>query len=88
MGLPPATYDVTVKIFGFQTAVQKGVILTVGAAVVVDFHLKIASASELVEVNAQPPVVETQRGTQANSVTQQYIADLPMAGAIISLSLC
>jgi len=27
-----------------------------GAAVVVDFHLKIASASELVEVNAEPPV--------------------------------
>jgi hypothetical protein len=50
----------------------------VGATVVVDSHLKIASASELVEVNAQPPVVETQRGSQANSVTQQYITDLPI----------
>jgi len=49
-----------------------------GATVVVDFHLKIASASESVEVNAEPPVVETQRGSQANSVTQQYIADLPI----------
>jgi hypothetical protein len=77
-GLPPATYDVTIKISGFQTAVQRGVILTVGATVVVDFHLKIASASELVEVNAEPPVVETQRGGQANTITQQYIADLPI----------
>jgi hypothetical protein len=49
-----------------------------GATVVVDFHLKIASASEPVEVNAEPPVVETQRGSLANSVTQQYIADLPI----------
>ncbi|HZE82280.1 MAG TPA: TonB-dependent receptor, partial [Candidatus Polarisedimenticolia bacterium] len=77
-GLAPATYDVTVKISGFQTAVQKGVILTVGATVVVDFHVKITSASELVEVNAESPVVETQRGGQANTVTQQYIEDLPI----------
>jgi hypothetical protein len=77
-GLPPATYDVTAKIAGFQTAVQKGVILTVGATIVVDFYLKVASVSELVAVNAEPPVVETQRGSQANTVTQQYIADLPI----------
>ena len=77
-GLAPATYDVTVKISGFQTAVHKGVILTVGATVVVDFHVRITSASELVEVNAESPVVETQRGSQANTVTQQYIADLPI----------
>jgi Carboxypeptidase regulatory-like domain len=77
-GLPPANYDVTVKIAGFQTAVQKGVILTVGAIVVVDFDLKLASASELIEVNAEPPVVETQRGGQSNTVTQEYIAGLPI----------
>ncbi len=63
-GLPPATYDVTVKISGFQMAVQKGVILTVGATVVVDFQLKLAPASEMIKVNAEPPVVETQRGSQ------------------------
>jgi hypothetical protein len=50
----------------------------VGATVVVDFYLKLASASELVEVHAEPPVVETQRGSQANTVTQKDIADLPI----------
>jgi hypothetical protein len=40
-GLPPATYEITVKIGGFQTAVQKGVILTVGMGV--DFRVKPAS---------------------------------------------
>lgn len=77
-GLPPATYDVTAKIAGFQTAVQKGVILTVGATVVVDFRLKLASGSEMVEVNAEPSVVETQRGGQSETLTQQDIADLPI----------
>jgi Carboxypeptidase regulatory-like domain len=76
--LPPAIYDVTVKISGFQTAVQKGVILTVGAAVVVDFQLRVASASEMIKVNAEPPVVETQRGSQSNTIIQQYITDLPI----------
>src|SRR6266478_6718435 len=64
VGLPPATYDVTVKISGFQTAVQKSVILTVGATVVADFQLKLAPALEMIEVNAEPSVVETQRGSQ------------------------
>jgi hypothetical protein len=78
VGLPPATYDLTVKIAGFQTTIQKGVILTVGATVVEDSRLKLAPASEIVEVNEQPPVVETHRASQANTVTQQYIADLPI----------
>src|SRR5882724_8653623 len=45
-GLPPATYDVTAKVAGFQTAIQKRLILTVGATVIVNFQLKVASASE------------------------------------------
>jgi hypothetical protein len=69
---------VTVKTSGFQTEVQKGVVLTVGATVVLDFHLKLASQTEVMEVAAQPPVVETQRGSQANTVIQQYISDLPI----------
>src|SRR6266446_9543935 len=78
VGLPPATYDVTVKISGFQTAVQKSVILTVGATFVADFQLKLAPVLEMIEVNAEPSVVETQRGSQSNTITQQYITDLPI----------
>jgi hypothetical protein len=77
-GLPPTTYDVTVKIAGFQTALQKGVILTVGATVIVDFYLKLAPRSEQLDIITEPPAVETQRASQANAVTQQYIADLPI----------
>src|SRR5713226_1509829 len=76
-GLPPAIYDVTARITGFQTEILKGVNLTVGAVLVVDFHLKISAAVEAVEVSAEPPVVETQRAGQANTITQQYVADLP-----------
>ena len=77
-GLPPATYDVTVKTPGFQAKVQKGVVVTVGATVVVDFRLELASKAEMIEVNAEPPAVETQRSSQSNTVTQKYVSDLPI----------
>ena len=77
-GLPPATYQLTVKISGFQTVIQKDVEVSVGQTVVVDFPMKLTSGSELVEVNTEPPVVETERGHLADTVSEQYIKDLPI----------
>jgi Carboxypeptidase regulatory-like domain/TonB dependent receptor-like, beta-barrel len=77
-GLPPATYDVTAQLSGFQTETQKGVVVSVGETSILDFHLKLASAGTVVEVTATPPVVDTERGSQANTLTDRYIADLPI----------
>ncbi|HXJ05167.1 MAG TPA: carboxypeptidase regulatory-like domain-containing protein [Candidatus Acidoferrum sp.] len=77
-GLPPATYQLTVKTAGFQTEIQKDVEVSVGQTVIVDFRMKLSSGSEIVEVNTEPPVVETERGHQADTVTEQYIKDLPI----------
>ena len=77
-GLPPATYEVTVRQAGFNTQVQKNVVLTVGQTAYVDFHLAIATGTETVEVKAQLPVVETETGSQSDTLTQEYIADLPI----------
>ena len=77
-GLTPASYDVTAQIHGFQTEVIKGVIVNVGEITTVDFRLKVATTSATIEVNAEPPVVETERGSQADTLTQDYITDLPI----------
>jgi Carboxypeptidase regulatory-like domain/TonB dependent receptor len=77
-GLPPATYTVTVQVSGFQTEVQKGVAVNVGETLILDFHLQVATASAQVEVTTELPVVETSRGAQADTLVQQYIADLPI----------
>ena len=77
-GLAPTTYEMTVKIAGFQTAVQKDVILTVGTTVVVDFRLNPASVSEVVVVPSELPVVETERGGQADTVNEKFIRELPV----------
>jgi hypothetical protein len=76
--LLPGTYDLTVQIAGFQSQIQKGLTVTVGQAAILDFHLQVATTSSIVEVSAAPPVVETERGSQANTITQQYIDDLPI----------
>ncbi|MHB8524884.1 MAG: outer membrane beta-barrel protein [Candidatus Acidiferrales bacterium] len=78
VGLPPAAYSVTATLSGFQTVIQKNVVVTVGGTVIVDFQLKVATAAETVEVSAQPPVVETQRGSEADTLTDRYITDLPI----------
>ncbi len=77
-GLPPATYDVTTKAAGFATEVRKAMIVGVGRIVTADFALKPSQVSTVVEVTGEPPAVETTRGSQADSVNQQYITDLPI----------
>ena len=77
-GLPPATYTVTARMSGFQTEILKGLVVNVGETTIADIHLTIASSATQVEVNAEPPVVETERGSQANTLTEQYIEDLPI----------
>jgi hypothetical protein len=77
-GLLPGTYRVTVKMDRFETEAMNGVVVNVGQTVVLDIHLKLATTAQTVEVTAIPPVVETERGSQANTITQQYIEDLPI----------
>jgi hypothetical protein len=78
-GLLPATYDVTAQIAGFGTEIQKGVVVTVGTTTILDFHMRMATTKATVEVTAQPPIVEVERGSQADTVVQQYITDLPIS---------
>jgi hypothetical protein len=77
-GLSPATYDISVEMAGFATEIRKGVTLAVGQTVVSDFKLKLSKVATVIEVTGQPPVVETERGSQADTISQQYIIDLPI----------
>jgi Carboxypeptidase regulatory-like domain/TonB dependent receptor len=78
VGVPPGIYDVSVQIAGFEPAVVKNVVVNVGQTGIVDFHLKVSSSTLQVEVNAEPLVVDTERSSQANILTQDYIIDLPI----------
>ncbi|HET6930911.1 MAG TPA: TonB-dependent receptor, partial [Candidatus Acidoferrum sp.] len=77
-GLAPSTYRVTAEHSGFATEIVRSVVLNVGQILVLDMQLKLAGISSTVEVSSEVPVVETQRGSQANTLTQNYIVDLPI----------
>lgn len=77
-GLPPSTYDVSAQMSGFATGIRRGTMVQIGQTVIADFWLRVSQVATEIEVNSLPPVVEVERGSQANSVTEQYITDLPI----------
>ena len=77
-GLLPATYDVSAEMAGFATQIRKSVAVAIEQTVLSDFKLSPSKVATVVEVTDQPPVVETERGSQADRISQQYIAHLPI----------
>jgi hypothetical protein len=77
-GLSPTTYDVSVQMPGFATEIRKGLTVAIGQTVTSEFKLRPSQVQTVIEVTDQPPIVETERGSQADTITQQYVTDLPV----------
>jgi hypothetical protein len=77
-GLSPSTYEVSAALSGFATDLRKSVPVAIGQTVISDFRMKPAKVATVLEVTSEPPVVETERGSQADRISQEYIADLPI----------
>ena len=75
--LAPGTYQITVEAPGFSKAVADGLLLTVGATVAYDVHLKVGQVREVVEVTDQPPLIDTGQSQQANTVDTRQVDNLP-----------
>src|ERR1700680_1063906 len=56
--LLPGNYQVTVSAPGFQTEIERGIILTVGAQQVLNIAMKVGTVTERVEVTGQAPDVQ------------------------------
>jgi Carboxypeptidase regulatory-like domain len=78
IGLEPATYDVSVQMTGFATEMRKDVSVAIGQTLTLDFQLKVSQVASVIVVTDEPPVVETQRASQADTVPEQYIDNLPI----------
>src|SRR5258708_31808206 len=78
--LLPGTYEVTISAKGFQTLLQKGIILTVGAQQALNLTLKVGQVNITVEVSATPPVVQTTSSTIGATVDSTTVRELPLNG--------
>lgn len=77
-GLSPSTYEVSATMAGFATELRRNVTVAIGQIVVSDFRMTPSQVGTVVEVMAEPPTIETERGSQSNRISQRYITDLPI----------
>jgi hypothetical protein len=78
--LIPGTYSVEIEKSGFQKVVHQGIILPVGANVVVDETLPVGKIEQVVEVQSQVSQVDTTTSTLSNLVAPTQMVGLPLNG--------
>jgi hypothetical protein len=80
LNLRPDTYTLTVSAKGFRTYSRRGITLVVNQAANVNVRLEVGSSVQTVQVNAAPPVLDTQNGQLGQTVTGSLIRELPLVG--------
>ena len=78
--LPIGSYEVRASSAGFDPVSRPGVVLTVGADLVIDFTMKVGQARQAVTVDAQVSRVDTQSGALSTLVTSEQLHNLPLNG--------
>ena len=78
--LPPGAYEFTAQLAGFSTGLRRGVTLTLGSEVVINFALKVGGIAEELTVTAEAPVVETTTAAVQTSINRETIDLLPLIG--------
>src|SRR5216684_2288925 len=78
--LPVGTYDMEASLAGFRPEVLRGISVTVGSSVAVNFSLTVGGIAETVEVNAIPPQVNTTDASVGGLVSENTIRELPLNG--------
>src|SRR5438034_3234029 len=78
--LPPGTYTVEVQGQGFQTQQVTNLPVEVSQNSVQNFNLKVASASEVVTVEATAPIIETTTMTVGQTINQRTVQEIPLNG--------
>ncbi len=76
--LPPGVYDIKIEKAGFAVQSRKDITVTVGEAEVADAKLTLSASTQMVEVQGEPPLIETERTQQSNTITEQSVRNLPI----------
>ena len=78
--LPLGTYSVTVEKQGFRTMTLTQIPVSVGSPTRADAKLDAGAVQEVVEVNADVPLVETSSNTTGGTIEANEAAELPVNG--------
>ncbi len=76
--IPVGPYTITIEADGFNTRVQSGVNLSSGQTADLSFVLEIGATTELVEVSADAPLLNTTSAEQDISLSSDQVDHLPL----------
>jgi len=73
-------YTITVTAQGFAKTTQKNITVNVAQVLQVNIQLKLGAATETVEVNTAPPLLQTEEASVGQVIGQQEVNSLPLNG--------
>ena len=74
------TYEVSAEAAGFSKAVQSHITLNIDQHIVLDLSLTPGVVTQIVEVTAAPPALQTQDASVGQVVNSRSVNDLPLNG--------
>ncbi len=78
--LRPGQYEILISKTGFKTTTQIGVNLAVDQRIEIDFTLELGTVSELIEVTAQTPRLNTTEASLGQVIDNKRIVGMPLDG--------
>lgn len=86
--LPLGKYQVSAEVDGFKKAISSEETLRINQSLRIDLKLEVGTNSELIEVTAQSPLIETVNPTLGKSVTSRPLLNMPLNGRdVLDLAL-
>lgn len=76
--IPPGTYRLSVEKTGFTTATREGITLQVNTPASLDVQLTVSGTSNVVNVTAEGPALNTEDASEGNAFTEHQIRNLPL----------
>jgi hypothetical protein len=80
VALQPGDYEVKAAKAGFATLTRTGITVSVGQIAVVDLGMKVSGTAENITVEANTPVVETEKTDVSTTINLKDMLNLPMSG--------
>jgi hypothetical protein len=77
-GLRPTTYTLRVEASGFDSVVQKNVVLAVGQQATLNFNLRPPMATTEVQVVDSAPLLDTSSASLGTDVTNEFVNRIPL----------
>src|ERR1035437_10359962 len=85
--LKPGSYSIRVEADGFEPQRNASVLCGLGHKQIVDFRLKVAKASETVEVNSELPLINSEDANTSTNLSAPALENLPNPGGDLTYPL-